>query len=482
MKTSLGEIATAKMGSTILAKDLTPDGIAVVSAGRENVVWGHTNKTVNEYAEGVIVISARGSIGFPKLPKVKIFACTQTTIAFAPREGFNPRFALNLLRNVDWAKLTSGASIPMLTISELNMLAAPLPPFPEQIRIADKLDALLSRVEAGRERLERVPGLLKRFRQSVLSAAVGGDEVEFQPLRDVVAEPLRNGKSVRDGDGGPVLRLSCLKADGVDWHETKSGDWTGLDFQRFVVCDGDFLISRGNGSLELVGRGALAAAPPEPTAFPDTLIRVRPNLSVLLPAYLNLIWRTEPVRQQIQAAAKTTAGIFKVSQGDLEKIGIPVPPLPEQAEIVRRVEALFTIADRIEARYQSALTTFNRMTPALLAKAFRGELVPQDPNDEPASELLERIRAARADAPKKAAAKKSGAGRKPEAAQANAGMQGEARRGRGRPPKVAAAPARTIPLAASEEDAIRLLQDRARENCEEKKTVQPGLFDPEPVG
>jgi type I restriction enzyme S subunit len=80
---------------------------------------------------------------------------------------------------------------------------------------------------------------------------------------------------------------------------------------------------------------------------------------------------------------------------------LPLPPRDEQKEIVRRVEALFAYADRLEARYNTARAQVERLTPALLAKAFRGELVPQDPNDEPASVLLERIRAARKAAPAK---------------------------------------------------------------------------------
>jgi len=75
---------------------------------------------------------------------------------------------------------------------------------------------------------------------------------------------------------------------------------------------------------------------------------------------------------------------------------VALPPVEEQAEIVRRVEVLFAYADRLEARLQTARTAADRLTPALLAKAFRGELVPQDPNDEPATELLRRLREARA--------------------------------------------------------------------------------------
>jgi type I restriction enzyme S subunit len=74
---------------------------------------------------------------------------------------------------------------------------------------------------------------------------------------------------------------------------------------------------------------------------------------------------------------------------------VKLPLKDEQVEIVRRVEALFAFADRLEFRLQTAQTATERLTPALLAKAFRGELVPQDPNDEPASELLRRLQADR---------------------------------------------------------------------------------------
>ena len=72
-----------------------------------------------------------------------------------------------------------------------------------------------------------------------------------------------------------------------------------------------------------------------------------------------------------------------------------LPPLPEQQEIVRRVEELFALADRIEARYKKAKAHTDKLTQSILAKAFRGELVPQDPNDEPANVLLDRIQAAK---------------------------------------------------------------------------------------
>ncbi len=83
----------------------------------------------------------------------------------------------------------------------------------------------------------------------------------------------------------------------------------------------------------------------------------------------------------------------RINLGQLKDYAFDLPPLPEQQEIVRRVEALFAYASRIEARLSSAQKTVERLTPAVLAKAFRGHLVPQDPTDEPAAALLARLHA-----------------------------------------------------------------------------------------
>ncbi|MDB6133000.1 MAG: hsdS [Verrucomicrobiales bacterium] len=87
-----------------------------------------------------------------------------------------------------------------------------------------------------------------------------------------------------------------------------------------------------------------------------------------------------------------TTGRAKLTQGVLNALPIAVPPKTEIIEIVRRVKTLFAFADRIEARLVTAQKTVERLTPATLAKAFRGELVPQDPNDEPAADLLARLK------------------------------------------------------------------------------------------
>jgi type I restriction enzyme S subunit len=215
-------------------------------------------------------------------------------------------------------------------------------------------------------------------------------------LDDLLSEPLANGRSVKDGNGFPVLRLTALKKRRIDLSERKLGAWNAIDAVRFVVQKGDFLVSRGNGSIDLVGRGGLVINEPGgQVAYPDTMIRVRIT-NRFDRDLLALLWDSAVIRHQIETAAHTTAGIHKVSQSDLQQILIPLPPLEEQEKIVLQVTDRLDTIERLAGKVSQALNVFDQLDQAILVKAFRGELVPQDPNDEPTSALLERIREQRA--------------------------------------------------------------------------------------
>lgn len=378
---------TIKCGS----RDLTPEGLAACGA--------------TLMPAGTVLFSSRAPIGYVAIAANEI-ATNQGFKSFVLPGGFDPRFTYYQLKHLkpEAEAIATGTTFKELSGAATATLPFSVAPLQEQTRIADQLDALLNRINACNDSLDNIPALLKRFRQAVLTAAVYGELLEKPSvaafskvaLGSVLAEPLRNGKSVRDGDGLPVLRLTSLKAGRIDLSETKTGDWSAIkDVARFLVQNGDYLVSRGNGSKELVGRGGLVAGCESDIAFPDTMIRMRPDIARLSPTYLGIVWSSQPVRQQIELAAKTTAGIWKVSQPDLENVQLPLPTVEEQAKIVRRVESLFKLADRIEARYTVACTQAQRLTPLVLAKAFRGELLPQDPSDEPASALLAKIAATR---------------------------------------------------------------------------------------
>ena len=138
--------------------------------------------------------------------------------------------------------------------------------------------------------------------------------------------------------------------------------------------------------------------------YPDKLMRVRIGHSQLLPAYVELFFGSPQARDRIEAKSKSSAGQQGVSGADIKGQPIAMPPLAEQHEIVRRVNTLFKTADAIEKRVAAATARAEKLTQAILAKAFRGELVPTEAelarkearDYEPASVLLERIGTERA--------------------------------------------------------------------------------------
>ncbi len=215
-------------------------------------------------------------------------------------------------------------------------------------------------------------------------------------VRALLGAPLVNGRSAKDRKGGfPVLRLTALKSGKIDLRESKEGDWSEADAAPFLVKRDDIFISRGNGSKKLVGIGGRVLHEPTPVAFPDTMIRVRPDTSAVRPEYFLLAWNSWIVRQQIEKAARTTAGIYKINQGHIRGFVLPLPSLAEQTEIVRILNERLEAVDTLHAEMDANVARAEALRQSILKKAFAGELVPQDPDGEPAQALLARIRASR---------------------------------------------------------------------------------------
>ena len=221
-------------------------------------------------------------------------------------------------------------------------------------------------------------------------------------VRALLGAPLINGRSAKDREGGfAVLRLTALQSGKIDLRESKEGDWSEEDAEPFLVKRGDIFISRGNGSKKLVGIGGRVLHEPMPVAFPDTMIRVRPDTSAVRPEYFLSVWNSWTVRQQIEKAARTTAGIYKINQGHVCGFVLPLPSLAEQSEIVRILDARLEAARSLEREIDANLARAEALRQSILQMAFSGQLIPQDPTDEPASALLARIRAERDTKPSK---------------------------------------------------------------------------------
>ena len=189
-----------------------------------------------------------------------------------------------------------------------------------------------------------------------------------------------------------MLRIPNIGEGVIDTTDLKYGKLPPREFEQLKLSVGDILLIRSNGSVSLVGKSAIVRRSECGFAYAGYLIRLRPNRSYVVPDFLNLTLSSHDVRLQIEVPARSTSGVNNINSDEVRALEIGVPPIAEQQEIIRRVEALFKTADALEARYRTAKAHIDKLTQSILAKAFRGELVPQDPNDEPASVLLERIR------------------------------------------------------------------------------------------
>jgi type I restriction enzyme S subunit len=194
-------------------------------------------------------------------------------------------------------------------------------------------------------------------------------------------------------------------------------DWNSLVFTsdeqeiaKYWLSAGDVLFNRTN-SPELVGKTAVYRGE-RPALFAGYLIRVQCG-EKLLPDYINHCLGSPAGRDYCWQVKSDGVSQSNINAKKLAAFEFLLPPLEEQAQIVRRVESLFALADQLEARTTAARAHTERLTPALLAKAFRGELVPQDPADEPAAAMLQRLQAQSVDNTSQAAPRPRG--RKPAA-------------------------------------------------------------------
>ena len=344
-----------------------------------------------------------------------------------PSAGVDPRWISYLVRTeafVDaMADLVQGALYPAVRSKDVRAHLVPLAPEAEQTRIANQLDTLLARVQACNNRFDTIPPLLKRFRQTVLDAATTGGLTN--DWRDQGAKPWANvqlrevasafsygsaAKSSKAGDV-PVLRMGNIQSGRLDWSDLVFTS-DKKEIEKYKLDKGDVLFNRTN-SPELVGKSAVFQGERE-AVYAGYLIRVRcfPHLQ---PEYLNYCLGSKAGREYCWSVKSDGVSQSNINAKKLAAFSFQLPELSEQAEIVRRVEALFDLADRIEARCTAARAQAQRLTPLVLAKAFRGELVPKDPNDEPASVLLARIglaKAAAASPAKKASIARKQAARK----------------------------------------------------------------------
>ncbi|CUB02270.1 restriction endonuclease subunit S [Marinomonas fungiae] len=401
----------------------------------------------------------------PYLNKVIIASedgiCTSEIVPLRAEKGLvEGRFLFYWLKGIEFRNYVNavsyGVNMPRLGTKDGKQAPFVLAPLAEQKRIVEKLDQALAQVDTIKARLDGIPAILKRFRQSVLAAAVSGKltekwreenktaKVNFNEIK-LIKENLINNKAIKKDLVAKKGHLSysapkewlCVKLSSVALkitdgeHKTPKREESGhyllsarnvrdgyiaLDNVDYVGndeflklrkrCDpnkGDILISC-SGS---VGRVCLVDEDDKYVMVRSAAL-VRGIDEIIFNKYLMLALQSPLLQKNIEDSSRSTAQ-SNLFLGPIKELDIPLPSITEQTEIVRLVDQYFAFANTIEAQVQKAQQRVDKLTQSILAKAFRGELVPQDPSDEPADELLKRIATARAEAEALAkAAKKAG--------------------------------------------------------------------------
>lgn len=375
---------------------------------------------------GDILLSVRAPVG-PTNFAIQRCAIGRGLSAIRSFNGIDQFYLMYFFKFIEMWLSDQGTGTTFKAISGdfLREIKVYVSPLAEQQKIAEKLDELLAQVDRLKARLDAIPSTLKRFRQSVLAAAVSGglteewrknnictenDLTQLNVFRgseltklpegwkwvrfDSVAEIASNLKNPLDtpdavhiapnhieSNTGRIIELSTIKIDGVTSakHEFRSGQIIYSKIRPYLC------------KVTIVDFNGLCSADMYP-------INSKINTQYLFR------WMLTPKFTQWASNAESRSVLPKINQNDLSKIPVPVPSLEEQAEIIRCIEHLFAYADQIEQRVKDAQTRVNSLTQSILAKAFRGELTAewreQNPDlisgENSAAALLDRIKAERA--------------------------------------------------------------------------------------
>lgn len=386
---------------------------------------GYAQSSANLLPKGTVLVSSRAPIGYCAVADDDV--CTNQGFKSLRLRGEIDPFYLRyfvLFARPRLYELASGTTFKELSAKAMGRVLFPIAPTTEQRRIVARIDELFAEIADGEAALAEAREGLDLFRRALLKAVAIGEtmpplhnvetvtEERSDPghaagwrkatIEDVKSGPQRNGISVAGSSTPPgikALRLDALTDSGLDLGAVRYIPLSEQVASKFEVKPGDFLVSRANGSPRLVGRGVFVEALDEAVVFPDTMIRYPLGSSATLGRWLELVWNGPIVRAQIVGAAKSTAGILKISQSDIGSFEFTLPSATQMKQIVEYVSELLDAKEAADTHLAAASDEAARLKQSVLKAAFEGRLVPQDAADEPADQLLARIRQAQASTP-----------------------------------------------------------------------------------
>ena len=376
--------------------------------------WCTAPKKIAE--TGDILISVRAPVGPTNICPVK--SCVGRGLAaIRGLGGIEPLFILYLMRTFEdeIAGKGTGTTFDAITGNQLKTFEIPLPPLPEQRRIVAEIEEVFTKLDTGIDALHKVQAQLKRYRQSVLKAAFEGklteawraehqDEIEpASPIVsnlsagwrwvtvDEIAQRIHYGyteSATEDAIGPKFLRITDIQNNSVNWDSVPYCRIDEVKQEQYLLKENDLVFARTGAT---VGKSFLIQGSIPDAVFASYLIRIVLEEEIYA-KYVYAFFQSQSYWMQIHQG-KLGSGQPNVNAKILSQITLPLPSFSEQKAIVSEIERRLSVADEVEKTVAAELKRAEQLRQSILKKAFSGGLVPQDPNDEPASVLLERIRA-----------------------------------------------------------------------------------------
>jgi len=322
------------------------------------------------------------------------------------RAKYNNKFLLYYLNYFKYNGYVTGTTRLKLTQNDMKRIPIINPPAKEQQRIVAKIDSLFSELENGVTLLKTIKAQLAIYRQAVLKWAFEGKLTNSKLLKEEnlkkFIENPRYGTSKKctsENIATKVYRIPNINYQSgmILQDDLKYAEFSEDENKSLQLKKDDILIIRSNGSVNLVGRASIVRDVDIDGLFAGYLMRLRIINNNLIPKFLLFYLSSPNARLYIETTAKSTSGVNNINSEEICRLQLPYFDVTEQQAIVSAIESRLSVCDKMEQTIDQTLALSASLRQSILKKAFEGRLVPQDPNDEPAEKLLERIKAEKAE-------------------------------------------------------------------------------------